>query len=387
MNIFFRNFFNPIRNPGIFKLFLIIIPLLAGILFIFITPAKLNVNASDFMLIAWNPGQQLLATGSIPAEYPYPLWTVAVLIPFVIWAPKISLTIWFFCNLLMLAGSLSIFISLFDWELSPALFALTVSLSGFFLPVLTSVWLGQLTIFSLFILALTTYFFLRQKWTWLGIALGLSFIKPQIMILLAGLLLLWALWHRRWQVYYGFGAVMIALVLISLPFISNPQQIIGGGIASHLGTYIKLTSTIWGLCLSLGISWVIPLLVSIALVLWLGWVWLPFLFGKETSSNRILFLFSVAIMVNLIVVPYSWMHNLALLLLPFGYSLSLILKKKGWTRTAWLVLLFIIMHPLMVGIFLAFSGPDNSQAYQVIPALALLPLMALLEFQENSGGI
>ena len=165
MNNFSRVIFQPMRNPGFLKLFLTITVLLVGIVSIFIIPG--NIDASDLMLIAWEPGQELLKTGSVYANYPYPLWTVVVMLPLVVWTPKTAMLLMFIINLLMLAASLAMLISMFDWELTPVLFALTVSLTGFFLPVLTSLWLGQLSIFSLFILVLTTHFYLRQQWTWL----------------------------------------------------------------------------------------------------------------------------------------------------------------------------------------------------------------------------
>ena len=177
----------------------------------------------------------------------------------------------------------------------------------------------------------------------------------------------------------GFGSVILFLTVISLPFISFPGQIIGGGISTHLDTYIKVTSTLWGLFLSLGLSWILPSVISVALIVWLGRIWLPFLRGKSISSNRMLFLFSAALLVNLIVVPYSWMHNLTLMLLPAGYCLTLSLKMNKKGRYAWLVLLFIVMQPLMLGLFLVLGGPDHTQAYQIIPALILLPILCILE--------
>lgn len=376
--------FRPISTPGFPKLFLIVLILLTGVISIFIRPG--NLDASDFMLIAWEPGQELLKTGSVGANYPYPLWTVLVMLPLVIWTPKTAMLLLFICNMLMLAASLTLFMMIFDWALTPALLALTISLSGFFLPVLSSMWLGQLTIFSLFILALTLYCYLQNRAVWLGVVLGLSFIKPQIMLLLAGLLLLWALSQKKWKVLWGFGAVMLALVLISIPFISSPAQIIGGGILSHLTDYILVTSTLWGLTLTLGWSWFIPLAISVALLLWVGWLWLPLFRGRSPSANRAIFIFSAAVIVNLIVIPYSWMHNLALLLLPAGYSLSLILKLEGRARLLWSALLFIIMHPLMVGLFLLFTIPDTTQAYQIVPALFLLPMMIFLEQSSHPMG-
>lgn len=369
--------FRPLPQIGFLKLFLVILLLLVGMLFIFINPG--NIDASDLLLIAWNPAQELLATGHVSAEYPYPLWTVIVMLPVVVWSQKIAMLIWLACNLLMLAASLALLVTSFEWELSPFLLGLSISLSVYFLPTLTSMWLGQLSIFSLLILALTIHFFLHQRWTWLGIVLGLSFIKPQVMIFLVGLILVWALWQRRWQVLFGFAGVVAVLTLISLPFISSPSQIIGGGISSHLGTYILRTSTIWGLCLSLGAPWVLPLIISFGLMLWLGWTWLPILRINALSHQQVLLSFSVAVLVNLIALPYSWMHNLTILLLPLGYSASMALKLKGFSRIFWLTLLFFVMHPLMVTLFVLLSGEDNTQAFQIIPALIVVPAMLYLQ--------
>jgi hypothetical protein len=351
--------------------------LLTGSIAIFIRPG--NLDQSDFMLIAWEPGQQLLKTGSVDANYPYPLWTVVVMLPLVVWTPKTAMLLMFIVNLLMLAASLTLLMLIFEWQITSILLAMSVSLSSFFLPVLSSLWLGQLTIFSLFILALTVYFYLHERWEWLGVALGLSFIKPQIMLLLAGLLLLKMLLQKRWKVLISFSLTMIVLVAISLPFISTPAQIIGGGIGSHLNEYILSTSTIWGVSLSMGLPWFIPLIISGMLMLWCGWSWLPFLRGQLISSYRAIFIFSIAIMVNLVVIPYSWMHNLIMLLLPIGYGATLVSKMKKREQVGWLLLLFLVMHPLMFLLFIFIVIPRATQAYQIIPVLILLPVFTFLE--------
>lgn len=374
-------FFQPIAKPSLLKLFCIMLPI-TSILFVFINPSKLD--ASDFMLIAWNPGQELLTKGFIDADYPYPLWTVIMMLPFIIWQPQTSMLLWFICNLLILAASLALFINMFDFKISVAWIGLVTSLSIFFLPVITSMWLGQLTILSLFILALTAHFFINKNWIGLGIALGLSFIKPQVMILLCGLILLWSLSQHRWKVLFSFTSVIFIMAIISVPFISSLNQIIGGGISSHLSTYMQQTSTIWGLLESIGISWVVPAIISLGLILWVAWLWLPALREVELSKQHILFLFCAAMMTNLIAVPYSWMHNLALLLLPCGYCLTLIQKLQRNSRYVWLGMLFFVMHPLMVGLFILFTARQQTQAYQIIPALILLPMLMILEFQVNS---
>lgn len=377
MNNLTHILFRPLSNMGILKTFLVSLILLAGILSVFVNPV--NIYSGDFMLIAWKPGQELLKTGFVNPNYPYPLWTVVIMLPLVLWTSKTGMILMYICNMAMLAASLALLISIFKWEVTPILLVLTVSLSGFYLPVLTSVGIGQLTIFSFLILVLTTRFFLARSWTWLGIALGLSLIKPHIMLLLTGLLLLWAMWQHRWNVLLGFGGVAALLVLISLPFISSPGQIIGGGIESHLGTYIMRAATIWALLMNLGLKWYVPLFLSLGMLAWVGWNWLPFLRGEEISSERVVFLFSAAIMINLLIIPYSWAYNLILLLLPFGYCFSRVLTFKGRRQHAWLTMLFFVMHPLTVGIFIIFKGYIKTQAYQIVPVLVLLPIMIILE--------
>lgn len=368
--------FKPIRNPGILKLFLFIAPLLTGILLLFINPVELE--SGDFMAIAWIPGQELLANGAVSADYPYPLWTLVVLAPFIIWPLKTATLLWYACNLLMLAASLATFISLFEWEISPIVLLAIVALAGYFPPVLYGLWHGQLTIFLLLILALSARFFLREQWTGLGIVLGLSFIKPHMLILLAGLLLLLSLMRRRWQTLLGFGATILTLVIVSLPFASSPAQIIGSQIGSHLTTYINLSSTLWGLFLSLGFPWPVPFVTSLGLMACVGWLWFPLLRGAEISSDRVVFLFSTAVITNLIVIPYSWLYNLILLILPLGYSISLALRVKNRMRLAWLTALFTIMHPLMLLLLILNHA---FHFYQIIPALALFAIMLWLERQ------
>ena len=134
-----------------------------------------------------------------------------------------------------------------------------------------------------------------------------------------------------------------------------------------------------------GLPWQVPFVLSLGMMIWLGWVWLLFVQGKEIAKSRILFLFSAATIVNLVVVPYSWMHNLTLLLLPFAYCLWLVIKMKGTVRMVWLTLLVFVTHPLMVMLFFMLSLPSVSQAYQGIPALVLLPMMVFFENKVNKA--
>ena len=364
----------PIRSVNVFWYFVVALPLVTICVLLFIDPN--NLYSEDLMLIAGNPGRDLLTNGTIDAGYPYPLWTVVVMLPFAVIAPKTAMLIWLACNIVMLAVSLAMFFVILEWELTPILFILTITHASLYMPVLTSLGLGQLTILSLLFFAFSTRFFINQNWLGLGIVLGLSLIKPQIMFLLTGGILLWALFQRRWQVWFGFGAIALLLVLISIPFASTPQQIIGGGIGDHLNTYIRNTGTLWGLLTNLGFSYFVPFFVTIFVLFWLGWLWIPLIRVQEMSASQAIFLFSATVTANMIVLPYSWSYNHILLLLPFGYCLSLIFKTRGLWRGFYLFLLFCVMFPLTITIFIAFP-----QAFQIIPVLVLLPFMIFLKIK------
>jgi hypothetical protein len=59
--------------------------------------------------------------------------------------------------------------------------------------------------------------------------------------------------------------------------------------------------------------------------------------------------------------------------------LTLILRMKRIPQIGWSILLLGIMHPFTLGVFTMFSGPLESQAYQIIPAIILLPLIYHLD--------
>lgn len=345
------------------------------------------------MLIAWQPGRQLLETGSIDPDYPYPAWTVVAMLPIIIWEPYTSMIIWYICNLIMMGVSIVVFIRLMGWEIPLYFYPIFVILIPFFLPVLSSFWLGQLTIFSLLMLVLAAYSLKNRHFSWLGLVLGLSFIKPQLAAPLAGFLLLWALIHRRWSTLIWFGVVIGALVIISIPAVESPMQIIGGGINSHLNTYIDEGSTLFALFAINKISLWIPTMISAVLAGWLFYIWIPALRNPEPAGNY-LYLFSATVMVNLIILPYSWLNNFALTIFPYGYGLMMAAKFNLRARAYSFLAFLAIMYPITMVMFqyFYFFG-KKTQAYQIVPVLLMLPVLYFVERKSrqttltNSGKI
>ena len=328
----------------------------------------------DLMEIAWKPGRELMSTGSLNLNYPYPIWTVIMMMPFAVLPPETASIVWLVLNLLFLSFSISSFIAFFELKKSPLITSIAISFSIFYIPVLHGLGLGQLTFFLLFTLVLVFQFFLNGKWDYLGIALGFSFLKPQVLVLPVALILLWALWNKKWAALITFSATISFLILISIPFVDSPWQIIGGGIGNHVLLYLNNSSTLWGMLMGLGLPLFIPLFICIVMLALVFLLWLPYIKNKTADVDRFAFLISISVVANLIVLPYGWSHNFILLLYPFWYLLYLIRKIDIYSQVYWMFTIFGIICPLTI-VVTNFIIKEN---LEVVPPILLMLLIILI---------
>lgn len=342
-----------------------------------------TVPPEDFSLIAWNQGQRLLQRGVVDLAYPYPLWTQILLLPFVLGSPELGAQLWFYCSLLLLAASIFLLFDLFRWPIRLPVAVFTSLFVGAFGPVFTTFWLGQLNFVSLFSLLLAIRAVQTESWLLAGGALGLGLIKPQLTFLAAAALSLAALRECRWKLFIGFGAVLGFFIALSAPFAVTPRQIFGGGLAQHLEMYLAHTSTLWGLSLTIFPDdlW-LPALLSGLLLFWLVYLWLE---GLKSGRwrERLLYLIGLSMIVNLVILPYSWFYNQAVLILPIFYAVDRLRRLAGMARALWVVTLVAVVYFLPTAVDAALTRIYLSEVYQVIPILALLPLVVLLQRQTE----
>jgi len=345
----------------------------------FVPTGTLQIPPNDFMLIAWNPGQQLMHHRFVDLSYPYPLWTPVLLLPFALWSPETGAQLWLICNLLLLAVSVVMIMRLVRWPCSFAAIAIASLLIGSYDPVFTSLWLGQTVFVSLAALILLLQALQSGHWTAVGALLGISLIKPQAAILVTMAILGLSVWQRRWEVFAGFGAVLLFFLAIAAPFAATPRQILGGGVAEHLRLYLAQTSTLWGLSLVLvSPSLVLPTLVSCLLCGWVGYLWISAL-RTSRSAERMMYLIVVTTIVNLLIIPYSWSYNHALLVLPFCYAMSQAWRLSGRSRLVWIASLFGLIYPFSRLIYTTLTAVHQSDVFQIIPVLLFLPFMVALQ--------
>jgi hypothetical protein len=343
----------------------------------------LTVPPNDFLLIAWNHGQQLLQHGSVDLTYPYPLWTQVLMLPFVLGSPELGAQMWLICSLLLLATSIILLTQFLNWPLRLPVVVFTSLFVGAFGPVFTTLWLGQLNFVPLLSLALVLVSLKSGSWLAAGSALGLGLIKPQLTMLVSVAVFALTAWERRWQTLIGFGAVLFLFVALSAPFAITPRQIFGGGIEDHLVLYLAHTSTLWGLSLTLvpDVLW-LPALLSVLLTLWLAYLWIHSL-RERRWLERMTYLFGVTTIVNLLILPYSWFYNQAVLIVPIIYAVDQLRRFEGLVRILWLLAVVLVVYFMPTAVDAALTRIYLSEVYQVIPVICLLPLVVLLQWQVD----
>ena len=92
-----------------------------------------------------------------------------------------------------------------------------------------------------------------------------------------------------------------------------------------------------------------------------------------------MYLIVVTTIVNLLIIPYSWSYNHALLVLPFCYAMSQAWRLSGRSRLVWIASLFGLIYPFSRLIYTTLTAVHQSDVFQIIPVLLFLPFMVALQ--------
>jgi hypothetical protein len=159
----------------------------------------------------------LAEEGADQVAFAYPLYTIYLFFPLSL-IPSYPQAQALWQVILELALLLAVFFTfrIYRWQPKPWLLVSTCLWSILFYPGARSIILGQFAIVVFAFIALALWAIKESKDILAGVCLALSTIKPQMVFLLIPLLLLWAIYHRRWRVVGSFTISMIVLVLSSL---------------------------------------------------------------------------------------------------------------------------------------------------------------------------
>jgi len=316
--------------------------LAAQVYFVFVSPpAWINppsrIGICDFQaywaafhvtLGGGNPydSEQVLALQKQVLTYPTeaqvflnPPWTLAILSPVLALPFAVARWLWLFLNVLFAVGAVLLWRKYTDTA-RPAVSWHIIG-AFFFMPVLTNLWVGQL---SLLILVSTLYAMLclkNQRNILAGLALLPLTMKPHYLLVFLVIMAYWLLREKRWQTLLSASLGMIAILVLTYCLQAN---LFSMWLNMNFSPLVWKTPTLATLLRHLQFNYtgVVPSWPTIALPL-IGVVsTLLWLFRKPRNINWPELL-PPALGLSLIVSPYAWPHDFSLLLPIHLWALSL----------------------------------------------------------------
>ncbi|MCJ7739192.1 MAG: DUF2029 domain-containing protein [Anaerolineae bacterium] len=266
-------------------------------------------------LMAWNPPS---------------LWVF--MLPLT-WLPfEIARFVWLLANIGMTYATCILLLRIFVPGSSIRTQAIFIALAILFVPTLTVIQKGQVTLLVLLGLVGAVHLIKHDRWFWAGAFLCLTSVKPHLVTLTVPYLLAYAIMRKEWRFVWGLLSTSVFCMLTL--FALRPEWI------QDYSAYFSnppsnwLTPTLGGLLQQVGVSgW--PQYAGLTLL-----VLLPRFLGRSSRRS----LESTVSLLTLITIPttfFGWSFDQVMLLIPMAEIFSWILASG---------------HPILVRIGASFAS-------------------------------
>ncbi len=306
----------------------------------------------------------------------YPLYFLVLIFPLAWLAFPDALAVWL---ALLQIGSIvliSVLVSRSRLGRRPLTRALYLLWALLLFPSIDSFWLGQPAVLIFLLLGLGWWAFGRQHEWVAGICLGLLLIKPYVIAVPLGFLLLVALRRRRFRVILGCLGTALFLLASSfsikpdwLPgFLSNTAEWVNTTEAlSHDASVLQLFADLPGAPLST------PLLIGTIVLLsaWLLYLWVQALRRGGEAVERVLM---ISLIFQAAILPHQHIPNQMLLILPCLYVLG---KLREKSQHLLLVLSLMSLLLLPWAIRLLSADPVAEGRWVIVPLPVVLGALLL----------
>lgn len=285
----------------------------------------------------WQPLRAQYGSSWMPdPRAPFPLWTFLAMVPFALLPLSQAAAAWLTFQECLLAVNLFVIVVRIG-KYRPGTREVALLGLGAFLSASTVLVLinGQMTF--LLLQFLSAYLLLEERSSpfWAGVALSLLAFKPNPFVLFVPLFGLWLLWQRRWRVVAG--AAVGGFFLLGLTTLIQPGWLLQWLNVRSKTEVVSITPTVWGLAAEISPAWWLPVGLLLAVALTAGVTryvfWRP---GLDEAT-----VVAVALAASLLVTPYTWAYEHALLFLPwillFARLRNRRLAQLLWVLLAWLV--------------------------------------------------
>lgn len=274
----------------------------------------------------WLPLRARYGSTWMPDERaPYPLWTLALMMPFSALDVDWGAAWWLVFSEGLLGASVYLLASeVGQARPSPTVFMLLL-VGGFATRgTLVTLYGGQITIVLLFVVTLFLVLMVRERPLLAGLVLALTALKPNPFLLLVPLLGVWLLWRRQWRAVLGAGAGGV-LLLVATWAIQPGWPVEWLAVRSKTAATFK-TPTVWGLAHALSEEgWpVLGLVTAGAVTAAVGWI---VFHHRDWRAPKVT---ALGVAGSLLVTPYAWAYEHALLLVPL--VLLFARTRRDWVR-------------------------------------------------------
>lgn len=179
-----------------------------------------------------------------PGPFAYPFYTVFMIAPLVFLPYAWAEAVWLSLLELGLVGSVVGAMALAEWRPPPVLLAITAVWAILFYHSARAILLGQFAVVVLVLIVAALLALRARRDAMAGVLLALSMVKPQMVFLLAPMMLFWVVARRRWRLVRGFVGAMV--VLCGASFIAQPGWL--GDFVTQMMRYPSYTaigSPVW----------------------------------------------------------------------------------------------------------------------------------------------
>ena len=223
-----------------------------------ISPYDERVSLATQEMIYGHPAD--VSKGEDKNHFVYPLTSMVFFAPFGLLEYLPARALWMTLLELSLAGLAILSLRLVRWSVSPVRVAVMILFSLLWYHGARTIVVGQFAAIEALLIVGALLLIQKEQDGFAGLLLALATAKPQMVVLIIPLVLVWAYSRRRWNLVWGFFGSLLGMFLVSLFFIPNwPVQMLRQlveypGYTDRIGSLISiLAGSIPGLSKQLSI--------------------------------------------------------------------------------------------------------------------------------------